>query len=154
MGILDGAAATRMVTMIPRTVLIAWLVLGCLGPHVTTGMLRLVVVGRVSLSHPALCFFIGSITMLSQRPQTNVPDKRVYAKYWIYNYNPYKGPATRYFFTGPLTPAPMTLGSSSLPIEYNMPMPDDTKNARTTPLKTKSQNGTEMSRFWQAGPPQ
>lgn len=47
---------------------------------------------------------------------------------------------TIYFLTGPLTPAPITLGSSSLPIEYIMPMIVEMRKANATPVPTNSQN--------------
>lgn len=59
-----------------------------------------------------------------------------------------------YFLTGPLTPAPMTLGNSSLPIEYIMPIIVEMRKASMTPVPTNNQKGVEMSFFWQAGPPQ
>ena len=62
--------------------------------------------------------------------------------------------APPYFLAGPLTPAPMTLGRSSLPIEYSIPMPDPTKESKITVLTTDSQKGTIISLFWHAGPAQ
>lgn len=54
---------------------------------------------------------------------------------------------TTHFLTGPLTPAPITLGSSSLPIEYIMPMMVEMRKASMTPVPTNNQNGVEMSFF-------
>src|SRR5690242_6131720 len=59
-----------------------------------------------------------------------------------------------YFLAGPLTPAPVTLGSSSLPIEYIIPIIVEMRKASMTPVPTNSQKGIEISFFWQAGPAQ
>src|SRR3954469_6576348 len=59
-----------------------------------------------------------------------------------------------YFLVGPLTPAPITLGSSSFPMENSIPIPLLIKKVSKIPVPTKSQNGCETSFFWQAGPPQ
>ena len=52
-----------------------------------------------------------------------------------------------YFLVGPLTPAPITLGSSSLPMLYNIPIPLLTRKTSTTVDPANNQNGTTTSFF-------
>lgn len=54
----------------------------------------------------------------------------------------------------PLTPAPMTLGRSWLPMVKSMPMAQLTKETIMTVKPARSQKGMTTSFFWQAGPPQ
>lgn len=58
-----------------------------------------------------------------------------------------------YLLGGPLTPAPITLGRSSSPIEYKFPTAHETRLTSTTEKPASSQNGTTTSFFWHAGPP-
>ena len=57
-------------------------------------------------------------------------------------------------FTGPLTPAPITLGSSSSPMLHTCPTAKLTRPTSPTVNKAISQNCTLTSFFWHAGPPQ
>lgn len=52
-----------------------------------------------------------------------------------------------YFRTGPLTPAPMTLGSSSLPIVSKVPIAQLMRNTMNTVNDARSQNGVVTSFF-------
>lgn len=58
-----------------------------------------------------------------------------------------------YFARGPLTPAPITLGNSALPIAYSMLTPNPTRAIRLPVVRVKIQNGALISCFWQALPP-
>jgi len=56
--------------------------------------------------------------------------------------------SVRYFCVlGPATPAPITLGNSSLPILYSRPIAPATSPAMTTLKLANSTNGTETSFF-------
>jgi hypothetical protein len=54
---------------------------------------------------------------------------------------------------GPLTPAPITLGNSWLPISYNMPSPKEMMPMMPTVVPARSQKGNTTSFLWHAAPP-
>ena len=58
-----------------------------------------------------------------------------------------------YFGLGPDTPAPITDGSSSLPMLYNSPITNEMREMKKTVVPARSQNGAAMSFFWHAPPP-
>jgi hypothetical protein len=57
-------------------------------------------------------------------------------------------------FTGPLTPAPITDGSSWSPISHTVPTAKPTRKISAIVNSAIIQNSTLTSFFWHAGPPQ